>query len=177
MPLFKTKTSQNVLAKEGYMRATSKSRMPHKLKEQERDAAAAAAMLPPEAFYSWGTFIHILSRVPHTEQWDERHTQRFHGTKAGAHQTCDKQGTVPAFNCTTPVQSSRSPVCPASFSKASPKNRPTIRPFQAFSLNLPVHRFGRKYWRNDKGCPSSILTAFLLSPAKKPFSLSVYCPI
>ena len=34
------------------MRATSKSRMPHKLKEQERDAAAAAAMLPPKAFYS-----------------------------------------------------------------------------------------------------------------------------
>jgi len=27
-------------------------KMPHKLKEQERDAAAAAAMLPPEAFYS-----------------------------------------------------------------------------------------------------------------------------
>ena len=51
------------------------------------------------------------------------------------------------------MQNSRSPVCPASFSKASPKNRPTIRPFQAFSLNLPVHRFGRKILTERQGMP------------------------
>lgn len=58
-----------------------------------------------------------------------------------------------------------------------PKNRPTIRPFQAFSLNLPVHRFGRKILTERQGMPiinSHSISVVSCQEALLPFRLLSY---